>query len=388
MIVNIIIVIIIKIVLLADIVVAKTIITGLDGSKNASYTSMHNHEKAFHFMNELKLSPKLKMVYNSDNLKDVFAGEYVRGLRTFANLKQLNVLSIGSGSCSIEDSIFRSVSRTLTCTIYIYCYDPSLQGFNASFATSKSRTEKLTRSVQKAYDDGFNFIIPTAKLPEGIVYHGVFAHHSLHHVSDVDGLFQYLSNSMHNDAIFVIADMIGKNGHSRWPEQMEELEKLWPKVPGPVFDYISKCYITIIPNYEYHKCLNKLDSAQEGIKSEDLLPRLVKMFQFERFVAYGGLDFEFVGHRLASNFDPDSSEDKAFLILLHQTQEQALLDGKIKPDQTIATLRTQSYAKGQVKPIVWKHLTPDFCIRDPTLPRESTSPPMDPCIDRCAIDPH
>ena len=47
------------------------------------------------------------------------------------------------------------------------------------------------------------------------------------------------------DGVFVVADMVEKNGHQRWPEAKRLAERLFSELPAvlgkPTHDFIMKC---------------------------------------------------------------------------------------------------------------------------------------------------
>ena len=60
---------------------------------------------------------------------------------------------------------------------------------------------------------------------------GFMAHHSLHHVVDLESLFDTVFRHLHDRGSFVVADVIGRNGHSRWPETLALVREIWTKLP-------------------------------------------------------------------------------------------------------------------------------------------------------------
>ena len=343
------------------------------------YKTMHTHRRAFHYVNKHSLNPKLMAVFGTNKLPQLFVQEFVNALSQF---QQLNILSIGSGDCKLESNIFQAVLlMTNVRRINIFCYDPSMDGFTHSLSTSAEVMNKSLQGTGQSLKNSSMMIIPTLMLPEGVQFHGVFAHHALHHVDELEQLFQFLHSNMHDDAIMVIADMVGNNGHSRWPEQLTLAKELWGRMPTPgvAWDYLQNCSITKYPNYAYHICQPE---ANEGIRSSEVMPFLVKQFQFEKFVGYGGIEFEFIGNRLSQNFDHDTTHGRKFLDDLMQIQDEALINGKIKPDQVIATLRKRSKSSNPpAPPKVWKNLTPEFCVRDHKSPTKAVdiTTILDPC---------
>ena len=60
------------------------------------------------------------------------------------------------------------------------------------------------------------------------------ANHSLHHVLALEHLFAQVSATLREDGVFVVNDMIGRNGHQRWPEALDLLQRIWAGDAGPL----------------------------------------------------------------------------------------------------------------------------------------------------------
>ena len=141
--------------------------------------------------------------------------------------------------------------------------------------------------------------------------------------------------------MFVISDMIGRNGHQRWPEAKRLAGRLFSKLPSVLGaaprDFIMRsdpppsptrtplarshvdlrrrrCDLAEYPDFDYSKCGGEPSPAFEGVRSQDILPLLRTHFVFEKLVAFGGIAFEFVNHRLGQNFDRDKPGHKEFLV--------------------------------------------------------------------------
>ncbi len=49
-------------------------------------------------------------------------------------------------------------------------------------------------------------------------FDGVMASHSLHHLVELEHIFDWVKEVLRPGCVFAINDMIGRNGHMRWPE--------------------------------------------------------------------------------------------------------------------------------------------------------------------------
>src|SRR2546421_428065 len=83
---------------------------------------------------------------------------------------------------------------------------------------------------------------------------------------ELEVLFDKIYQTLHPDGYFVTDDMIGRNGHMRWPEALTVFNALWKELPE---------------KYKYNHQLKRLEiefdnwdcskEAFEGIRSQDIL---------------------------------------------------------------------------------------------------------------------
>lgn len=62
-------------------------------------------------------------------------------------------------------------------------------------------------------------------------YRVILAIQSLHHVLELETLFGRIHAALHPDGLFMTDDMIGRNGHQRWPEALGLVQELWKELP-------------------------------------------------------------------------------------------------------------------------------------------------------------
>ena len=147
---------------------------------------------------------------------------------------------------------------------------------------------------------------------------------------------------MHPDGAFVVADMIGRNGHMRWPETLAIVRHIWAQLPDRL---------------KWDRGLNRLDrwyenwdcsvEGFEGVRAQDILPLLLARFQFEKFAATHGVADVFVERRFGQNIDVTDAADVTFLDQLCRLQQDLVRRGYIKPVQIVAVLRNRLRATHQ-----------------------------------------
>jgi SAM-dependent methyltransferase len=189
-------------------------------------------------------------------------------------------------------------------------------------------------------------------------YDAVMANQSLHHVSNLEGLFDAIKAALTPGGRFITSDMIGRNGHRRWPEALAIVQEFWKELPD------SRRYnLQLRRNEATFLDWDCSVEGFEGIRAQDILPLLIERFGFEFFFAFGNVIDPFIDRSFGHHFDFDSVDDRAFIDRIHARDEAEILAGNITPTHLMAVMRNISRApRGETT--TWKHLTPEFCLRD------------------------
>ncbi len=195
-------------------------------------------------------------------------------------------------------------------------------------------------------------------------YDAVLANFSLHHVVNLEGLFQEIKQSLRPDGTLLIADIIGRNGHQRWPEALEIVHEFWRGLP---------------PSYRFNQALERYEELYEnwdcslqgfeGIRSQDLLPLLLRQFHFNLFLAFGNVIDPFIDRAFGPNFDATSEWDRGFIDRVHRRDEEEMASGHLKPTHMLAVVSPNPCSSK----IFLNHLSPEFCVRVPERAGRSTS---------------
>ena len=93
-----------------------------------------------------------------------------------------------------------------------------------------------------------------------------------------------IRRSLRPGGSLVISDMIGRNGHQRWPEALALVREFWRKLP-PSYRF-NQGRLRYEEIYEDWDCSGE---SFEGIRAQDILPLLVEHFHFELFVAFANI---------------------------------------------------------------------------------------------------
>ena len=256
-------------------------------------------------------------------------------------------VSIGAGNCDFEvDLAARLVAAGHE---------------NFRFSCLDINPHMLARGRAAAGEAGVDRqVVPieadVATLRDDRRYDVVVANHSLHHIVELERVFDWIAVAIDDGGVFLTNDMIGRNGHMRWPEALEVLQQVWRTLPD---------------RYKYNHQLGRLEpdyvnfdcSAEgfEGIRAQDILPLLIERFEFEVFVAFANLVNVFIDRSFGHNFDPDDSADRALIDRIAEMDDQLLDEGTIKPVQLIAAMRAGPVERTRC----YRNRTPEHSVRIP-----------------------
>jgi SAM-dependent methyltransferase len=187
-------------------------------------------------------------------------------------------------------------------------------------------------------------------------YDAVLSNQFLHHVVNLEHLFSELKRALRPHGSFIISDMIGRNGHRRWPEALRLVREFWRKLPPSYrVNHQLHCYEEMFEDWD---CSIE---GFEGVRAQDILPLLLEHFRFRFFFAFGNLIDPFVDRAFGPNFDPASEWDRVFIDEVHRKDEEELRLGRLKPTHMLAVAGTDFSGP----PVFRNPLSPEFSVRMP-----------------------
>ena len=289
----------------------------------ANVTEVHDLPPIYHYWSNAYLLPKARQFgfYGPD---DFFANHLERSMPAG---RAGRFLSIGAGNCDTEIRIAALLRARGRSDFVIECLDlnPSM------LERGRLAARQQGVATQLAFlESDFNSWRPAG------AYDAVIANQSLHHVLELEHLFASVADAIGRNGRFIISDMIGRNGHQRWPEALAIVQEFWRELPKP---------------YRHNRQLRRhedvfLDwdcsvSGFEGVRAQDILPLLVERFHFEVFLPFGNVIDPFIDRSFGPNFDPNREWDRAFIDRVHARDERELQAGRIKPTHLFGCLQTQ-----------------------------------------------
>lgn len=317
----------------------------------AGQVEVHDLPPIFHYWSNRWLRPQLE-AFGFSNPDQFFANHLEAAHADAAAAgRAARFASIGCGNCDTEVRVAGLLVERGVRDFVIDCVDINVDMLARGRALAAQAG--LADHIAAAQGD-FNDWRPRH------AYDAVLANQSLHHVVNLEGLFGAIESALAPAGRFITSDMIGRNGHMRWPEALAIVDDLWSALP---------------PAYRYNRQLKRHEQRYqnwdcsvagfEGIRAQDILPLLLARFEFELFIGYGNLVDLFVDRAFGPNFDADAAWDRAFIDRVHARDEAELLAGRITPTHMMAVLRCRPYSgPRRQRP----GLAPESCVRRPDAP--------------------
>lgn len=308
--------------------------------------NVHELPEIFHYWSNTHLLPE-QQKFGISSPNHFFLHQLER---VCAGGEEARIVSIGAGNCDLEAWLACELLQAGHEHFSIECVDinPGMleRGREHAAARGVAGHIRLSEADFNAWDPGRRR------------YDAVIANQSLHHVLELEHLFDAIARAIGDSGVFLVSDMIGRNGHQRWPEARAIVDQYWQELPE---------------SYRYNQLLKRMEQrfmdhdcskeSFEGIRAQDILPLLIGTFHFEFFFPYGNLVFPFIDRPFGHNFDAEAAWDRDFIDRVHLRDETEILAGTIKPTAMLAALRGSD-----VEPVLRDpRLTPEFCVRPPGL---------------------
>lgn len=313
-----------------------------ENSRFAVESEVHGLPPIFHYWSHRYLRPKFEAI-GSGYPEDFHA----RGIEAVAGrvAGPLRAISLGAGNCDGEIRIAELLLGRGLRDFRIECLD--LNPVMLERGRAAAAAAGLSAQVEPMAGD-FNRWRPDGR------YDVVIANQSLHHVVELEHLYDAVRDGLAPHGRFLVSDMIGRNGHQRWPEALALVREFWRELPD---------------GYRYNVQLRRHEAefldwdcsveGFEGIRAQDVLPLLLPRFGFETFLAWGNLIDPFTDRSFGPHFDPEREWDRDFIDRVHARDEAELLAGRLTPTHLVAALTLDR----DVRPTVDFGLAPEACVR-------------------------
>src|SRR5262249_7034634 len=146
------------------------------------------------------LSPRLRQMFGTDNIEELFAGEVERVCHR--NARQWSILSLGSGECSSEIDVAKRLLK---------------RGADFVMVCTDLSPEMLAVGRQNAAQSGVGRILSSVEadinreFPKGN-WDVIIANHCLHHFVELEYIFDSIRDQIGGSGALITSHMIGRNG--------------------------------------------------------------------------------------------------------------------------------------------------------------------------------
>lgn len=217
----------------------------------------------------------------------------------------LRILSLGSGYCGEE----LALARRLGGRCHVRCTD--LNGDLFEEARRRSRAEGLDFAFEEL---DLNF----ARITTG-AWHLIFAHASLHHIINLEHLFDQIRRGLVEGGLFKLVEVIGQNRRLLWKENERFARRLLRQLP---FRIRGPCRLRAPSHTE----------GMEGIRQQEILPLLHTHFTPLAEIRHGAFMRAICLHRhLGPRLDPSDEKRRRWLDWLIDADASAVRTGLLKP---------------------------------------------------------
>jgi SAM-dependent methyltransferase len=313
----------------------------------ASVGEVHDNPPILHYWSHRYLAPVFQQ-FGFRNVEEFWMREIAAALGPPAQASAARILSVGSGNCDFEVMLAQRIKALHYVDFRIDCMD-----------INEAMLERGRRAAQRA---GVGAHIAPLRADFNAwcgapgQYAVVLANQSLHHVVNLEGLLDAVRVAIGVEGRFVISDMIGRNGHMRWPEALEIIEPFWAELP-PAYR-VNRMTGTISEHYESMDCSR---AGFEGIRAQDILRMLIERFAFTLFIPFANVIDAFIDRAIGPNFDPQRDWDRSFIDRVHAADAEAIRAGRIKPTHLMAAMTAGPHEPARFP----DGLSPAACVRVP-----------------------
>ncbi len=299
----------------------------------------------FHYWSNKYLRPKLER-YGYSHPEQMFLQHLDLAYRASRSPKR-RFLSIGSGACGTEISLSKALVKRGHVDFSFECLE--LNGALLAEAQETARREQVSAQFVAIQGDA-NTWQPKEE------YDGILANSSLHHIQNLEGVFDGIRRSLKPTGTFVTSDTIGRNGHLRWPEALTLVEEFWEQLePRHKYNHQLR---RDEPRFDDWDCSGE---GFEGIRAQDILPLLIAHFDFDFFLGFANIVDPFIDRSFGPNFSVNKPADLAFIDRVQERDEVEILRGAIKPTHILAAMCAGRAGKN----LHADGLSPEFCVRNP-----------------------
>jgi 2-polyprenyl-3-methyl-5-hydroxy-6-metoxy-1,4-benzoquinol methylase len=312
--------------------------------------AIHDLPEIFHVWSHHFIRPGFLEVFGVESVNDFYFEACREASDDFS--RPFRILSVGCGDGTVETELANALRSRVSA-------DFRLDGADLSPVL----IDRFRETVRENHlsDWVFPKVEDLNLVAAGEQYEVVMANHSLHHIMDLEKIFEFIWRALTPGGIFATSDMIGRNGHMRWPETEAVLQAIWPLLSEKQ-RFNHQLLKSHLERFEDFDCSHE---GFEGIRAQDILYLILNRFSPYKFFGYGGFVEVLVDRGFGHGFDAKDERDQAFITAFAKINEMMLDGGMIKP-----TIMTAYFTKDERSEVSYHGRTARKSLR---LPFETPS---------------
>jgi len=162
-------------------------------------------------------------------------------------------------------------------------------------------------------------------------YDAVFANDVLHHITNLEGLYERVRDSLAPGGRLIFSEYVGPNRFQFSDERMDLVKRYFRLLPDRLrYDPFQGLLLRrrTRPDAAY---VEQQDPT-EAVRSEDVLPLARRYFRADAEYPYGGSLLNPLLSEIIVNFDEENPEDTRLLEILCGAEDRLIRAGHLEPD--------------------------------------------------------
>jgi SAM-dependent methyltransferase len=171
--------------------------------------------RSYHYWINKHIRPRIAEVFGVNNALLFYVNYTAEALRQPGAHRR--IVSLGAGDCLFDIALIKKLLEMGERDFLVEAIELSPLRFDRARARA---SEEGVEEYLVLIEGDLNSWKPLVR------YSAVIAKDTLHHVIELEHLFGAVHEALEDNGVFLTTDMIGRNGHMRWPEALEIIRRL------------------------------------------------------------------------------------------------------------------------------------------------------------------
>jgi len=205
--------------------------------------------------------------------------------------------------------------------------------FDGIDISSKSIELAKKKAQEQGYSDRLHYVVSDLNFIqlEPSLYDVVYAGASIHHIFNLDQVFEEIRKSLKPDGLFIMNEFIGPTRFQWTDKQIEIINEILDILPDHLKKDTEGRLKTTVCRPSISEMVNT--DPSEAVRSKEIIPLLGNYFNIIERVDYGGTILSQLLHTIVANFKSD--EDVAVLKLIQYIENILIKENVLESDFSV-----------------------------------------------------